>query len=123
MLLTVTDFLDTDYVAMLDAVGRPPGFEEVVVLRGPAGADLAWSDFLARAEDVPAEASAARAVEVEPGDMSDIVFTSGTTGGTEGGDAAPTRRASGPTPRGPTWSACGRATATSSSTRSSTPSG
>ena len=35
MLFTVTDFLDTDYVAMLDAVGRPPGLAEVVVHAGP----------------------------------------------------------------------------------------
>ena len=84
MLFTVTDFLDTDYVAMLDAVGRPPGLAEVVVMRGPAGPDQAWSDFLVRAAEVPAETSAARAAEVEPGDMSDIVFTSGTTGAPKG---------------------------------------
>ena len=84
MLFTVTDFLDTDYVAMLDAVGRPRGLAEVVVMRGPAGPDQAWSDFLVRAADVPAETAAARAAAVEPGDMSDIVFTSGTTGAPKG---------------------------------------
>ena len=71
----------------------------------------------------PAETSAARAAEVEPGDMSDILFTSGTTGAPKGAMLGPRGAASGPTPRGPTWSACGRATATSSSTRSSTASG
>jgi HIP---CoA ligase len=84
MLLTVTDFLDTDYVALLDAVGRPAELEEVVVLRGPAGSDLAWADLLARAAGVTREASRARAAEVEPGDMSDIIFTSGTTGAPKG---------------------------------------
>jgi HIP---CoA ligase len=84
MLLTITDFLDTDYVAMLDGVGRPAELEEIVVLRGPEGADVAWADFIARAGEVPPETSAARAAEVEPGDMSDIIFTSGTTGAPKG---------------------------------------
>jgi acyl-CoA synthetase (AMP-forming)/AMP-acid ligase II len=84
MLFTVTDFLDTDYVALLDGVGRPAELQEVVVLRGPAGADVSWADFLARAADVTPEQSAARAAEVQPGDMSDIIFTSGTTGAPKG---------------------------------------
>ena len=42
-LLTVTDFLGTDYVAMLDRHGRPDCVEQVVVLSGPVprGA-VAW---------------------------------------------------------------------------------
>jgi acyl-CoA synthetase (AMP-forming)/AMP-acid ligase II len=84
MLFTVTDFLDTDYVAMLDAVGRPDGLREVVVMRGPAGDDVGWSDFLARASGVTAEESSARAAQVGPGDMCDIIFTSGTTGAPKG---------------------------------------
>jgi acyl-CoA synthetase (AMP-forming)/AMP-acid ligase II len=84
MLFTVTDFLDTNYVAMIDAVGRPEALEEVVVLRGPAGDDVAWADFLARAEGASPDESAARAAAVQPGDMCDIIFTSGTTGAPKG---------------------------------------
>ncbi|MBV9953380.1 MAG: AMP-binding protein, partial [Acidimicrobiia bacterium] len=84
MLFTVTDFLDTDYVAMIDAVGRPGALDEVVVLRGPSGGDVAWTDFIARAKDVSQDDSAARAAAVEPGDMCDIIFTSGTTGAPKG---------------------------------------
>ncbi len=85
LLFTVTGFLDTDYVALLDAAGRPPTLEEVVVLRGavPAGA-TAWADLLARADTVPASAGRERAAAVGPDDLSDIMFTSGTTGHPKG---------------------------------------
>ena len=86
LLFTVTDFLDTDYVALLDGDdGRPATLEEVVVLRG-TGRDTTtpWSSFLSRASDVPASASAARAAAVEPDDVCDILFTSGTTGRPKG---------------------------------------
>jgi len=85
VLFTVTDFLDTDYVALLDGVGRPANLEEVVVLRGTAPpGTTSWTDFLGRAAGIPREASAARAAAVEPGDVCDILFTSGTTGRPKG---------------------------------------
>src|SRR5580658_1876903 len=52
-LVTVTDFLGTDYVAMLDGSGVAlPALDTVVVARGktPATA-LSWDDFLSRAND------------------------------------------------------------------------
>jgi acyl-CoA synthetase (AMP-forming)/AMP-acid ligase II len=86
-LVTVTDFLGTDYVAMLrDAgAGDLPALEHVVVLRGePAGVTVGWGDFVARHTEVDTAAAAARAETVGLDDVSDILFTSGTTGNPKG---------------------------------------
>jgi acyl-CoA synthetase (AMP-forming)/AMP-acid ligase II len=85
VLFTVTDFLDTDYVALLDAHGRPDTLDEVVVLRGaaPAGT-VAWRDFLGRADGVGTDDAATRSATVAPDDLCDILFTSGTTGAPKG---------------------------------------
>ena len=53
VLVTTTDFLGVDYVALLEGIrGELPVLETVVALRGPAtGGSVAWADFLARATD------------------------------------------------------------------------
>jgi acyl-CoA synthetase (AMP-forming)/AMP-acid ligase II len=85
LLFTVTDFLDTDYVALLDAHGRPDTLDEVVVLRGAtAPGTLPWVDLLARAGGVSVADAAARSAAVGPDDLCDILFTSGTTGAPKG---------------------------------------
>ncbi len=87
MLFTVTDFLDTDYVAMLrDADGGVPDcVDEIVVFRGPAGdGSITWDDFLDRADGSPPDEVAARAAGIAGDDMCDIIFTSGTTGAPKG---------------------------------------
>ena len=81
LLFTVSEFLDTDYVELLGDRGAVPALETVVVLRGPARADtIAWERFLQRSEAVAADAAARRAATIGPDDLSDVLFTSGTTG-------------------------------------------
>ncbi len=88
-LVTVNGFLGNDYVTMLrgatDVARELPALRDIIVLRGeaPLGC-VGWYRFLARAADVSREASAARALEVKPGDLSDVLFTSGTTGHPKG---------------------------------------
>lgn len=95
VLLTVRDFLDADFVALLrDARGGPEGqrpvgglasLEEIVVLRGEPGASTtAWADFLMSGEAVGEDEARSRIAEVKPGDLADILFTSGTTGNPKG---------------------------------------
>jgi acyl-CoA synthetase (AMP-forming)/AMP-acid ligase II len=85
VLLTVTDFLDTDYVELLGDRSELTDLEEVVVLRGPAPeGTLAWSDLLDRAADVAPGAAAERAAAIAPDDMAAMLFTSGTTGRPKG---------------------------------------
>lgn len=82
LLVTVTGFLDTDYVAMLDAAGvELPDLETIIVARGttPASA-LPWDGFLARATARTRAEVDRRGAEVGVHDHSDILFTSGTTG-------------------------------------------
>ncbi len=85
LLFTVTDFLDTDYVALLDGVEGLDGVEETITLRGasPAGT-TPMGEFLARADHVSPDAAVERAAGVDGEDTSDILFTSGTTGNPKG---------------------------------------
>ncbi|HEX4082424.1 MAG TPA: AMP-binding protein, partial [Acidimicrobiales bacterium] len=98
ILLTVQGFLGVDYPAMLAGEDVGELAEIVVVQRegaAAAGAGVAsgdgrdvpvtWrDDFVERAASVTAEAAAARAASVEPDDLSDLLFTSGTTGHPKG---------------------------------------
>ena len=82
LLVTVTDFLGTDYVAMLSATGLElPELETVVVARGPVPDDAeSWGGFMSRATESHRVLLDRRCSEVGPDDPSDILFTSGTTG-------------------------------------------
>ncbi|MDW3219516.1 MAG: FadD3 family acyl-CoA ligase [Acidimicrobiales bacterium] len=87
MLFTVTDFLDTDYVAALRGTGEdlPGTLEEIVVMRGTCPPDTTpFADFIARADDVPDDDRAARTAAITGDDLCHIMFTSGTTGDPKG---------------------------------------
>ena len=94
-LVVVEGFLGNDYVDLLrgarggEGEGRPvaglPQLETLVVARGPAPpGTLDWEEFLARAEAVDPDEIEARTAAIRPEDLSDIMFTSGTTGRPKG---------------------------------------
>jgi HIP---CoA ligase len=88
VLVTVTDFLDTDYVGMLRSAGSGtglPDLQTIVVARGkaPEGTE-SREGFLARATDETRTEVDRRRAAVTPDDPSDILFTSGTTGAPKG---------------------------------------
>jgi acyl-CoA synthetase (AMP-forming)/AMP-acid ligase II len=81
-LVTVTDFLETDCLAMLAATGiELPDLETIIVASGPvpAGAE-SWEGFMAGATQSNRVLVDRRCSELGPYDPSDILFTSGTTG-------------------------------------------
>jgi HIP---CoA ligase len=85
VLLTVTDFLGTDYVDLLRGVEGLDDLREIVVLEGEApDGTTAWTAMLDRADDVPLSEIEARKQALGPDHTSDIIFTSGTTGAPKG---------------------------------------
>jgi HIP---CoA ligase len=98
ILFTVRGFLGTDYPKMLeDAVAtgeKLPDLERLVVLRSdesgsrPPAAQgdqvVEWEAFLREGGLCSADVAAGRTASITPGDLSDLVFTSGTTGQPKG---------------------------------------
>lgn len=84
-LFTVTDFLDTNYVELLDDAGARDLVEEIVILEGsvPEGT-VSWDDFLARGATVDDAEIEQREAALTGDTMCDIIFTSGTTGAPKG---------------------------------------
>jgi HIP---CoA ligase len=114
-------------VVRIPVEGRPPGDGVIAVNRGTVGdrgasrtvgddreepdgwaaAELDWDEMAGRAAGVPAAEAAARATKVAPDDISDILFTSGTTGRSKG--AMSTHRQALSVARA--WAECGGLTA------------
>lgn len=96
ILFTVTGFLDTDYVDLLASVPDLdlPDLQQIVLLRGdergpaeiggPHVPVLTWDALLAFGDQIDDDTVEQRRIEVEPTDISDIMFTSGTTGRSKG---------------------------------------
>ena len=86
LLFTVSEFLGTDYVASLgDVRSNLPALHDIVVLRGTAPpGTTAWADALAAGTAVEGDAVQRRIAAVRSEDVSDIIFTSGTTGRPKG---------------------------------------
>jgi acyl-CoA synthetase (AMP-forming)/AMP-acid ligase II len=85
VVFTVSGFLGVDYVDMLRQATDRSSLDAIVVLRGetPEGA-VSWPDYLRGADKVhPADVDD-RMAAVRPDDLSDIIFTSGTTGRPKG---------------------------------------
>ena len=82
VLVTVSDFLGTDYVAMLEDTGVAlPALETIVAADGGASRRaVPWPDFLAGATPESVAEVQRRRAALGPDDPSDILFTSGTTG-------------------------------------------
>jgi HIP---CoA ligase len=86
VLFTTTAFLGTDYVALLEGTGIAlPRLSRVIVTSGDARAPaLSWDAFLATGDRISSSDADARALSVTPDDLSDVMFTSGTTGQPKG---------------------------------------
>ncbi len=85
-LFTVTDFLDTDYLSLIEPYrDRLAAMTTTVVLRGASSSQTdGLDDYLARGIAVSDEQLDEAVAKVTPETVSDILFTSGTTGKPKG---------------------------------------
>ncbi len=85
-LFTVDGFLGADYVGMLrDVAPHLRCLDRVVMFGGPARAgEITFDQFLATADQVTEAAANSRIDVIGPGDVADVIFTSGTTGRPKG---------------------------------------
>ncbi|BBX34133.1 long-chain-fatty-acid--CoA ligase [Mycolicibacterium mageritense DSM 44476 = CIP 104973] len=104
LLIAAGEFLGADKTADLDRAALPTLRH---VVRVPIEKDDGtWDEFVARGTDL--DAVDARAAAVSPDDVSDILFTSGTTGRSKGVRCAHRQSLDGSA----AWAACGQLTST-----------
>jgi acyl-CoA synthetase (AMP-forming)/AMP-acid ligase II len=83
LVCTVGDFLGSNYadqIAEQIACGKLPDLEGIILLDGQSDHADDWETFIARGSTVSARAAQERIASVDPEDLSDFLFTSGTTG-------------------------------------------
>ena len=105
LLVAMGEFLGTDRVADLDRAALP---DLRHIVRVPIDVeDGTWDEFVSHgADDRALEAADARAAAVRPDDVSDVLFTSGTTGRSKGVLCAHRQSLAGSA----AWAACGKIT-------------
>ena len=82
LLFTVHGFLGIPYVEEIGrAMAHPPS---TILIEGAANDGRPWADFVAAGRDISESELAARMSQVSDADLSDIIFTSGTTGHPKG---------------------------------------
>jgi len=84
-LLVAPDFLGLNLLGQLRAADPDnPTLARAVTISGAEAAAQCWSDFMAAGGAVSASRAAANIVAIRPEQLSDIMFTSGTTGHPKG---------------------------------------
>jgi len=102
LLVAMGEFLGADRIGDLDRSALPDLRD---IVRVPVdGDDGTWDEFIAHGSDV--SAADARAAAVGPDDVSDVLFTSGTTGRSKGVLCAHRQSLAGSA----AWAACGKLT-------------
>ena len=85
LLFTVTDFLEINYVKLLEGTDAEKKLQEIIVLKGTAETKTtSFNDFLSRANDSRIQEVQERSQGVSGEDLCHIMFTSGTTGAPKG---------------------------------------
>lgn len=83
--LAVDGFLGVDYLDMLRGADPSlPALGDAVTMGGDSAGATAWDAFLAGGHDVSESEVIARIEAIRPEDVSDVMFTSGTTGHPKG---------------------------------------
>jgi acyl-CoA synthetase (AMP-forming)/AMP-acid ligase II len=83
LLCTMGDFLGVDYSALITGEDLPQ-LEGTLVLRGTSETGESWKDFLESGRGITEDEARKRAAQVAASDLSDLLFTSGTTGQPKG---------------------------------------
>ncbi|AIJ21289.1 AMP-binding protein [Amycolatopsis methanolica] len=80
-LFTTSGFLDVDYAAMLRQAAPSHADLPIVVMSGEVSEkDITWEQFLEHGTTVPEEDALKRVADLRADEISDIMYTSGTTG-------------------------------------------